>query len=294
MKSYGQFCPVAKAAEIFCERWTALIIRDLAAGAERFADLQRGVPLMSPTLLSRRLKQLEAEDILERRRAAGGRGFTYHLTRAGREFVPLVEGLGAWGQRWSRRGLTKGEIDLGLLIWAMERSVKGAALGPGRRVVEVEFTDQPARRRCWWFLHDGGATQLCLENPGFEVDAYLSSSLPDMIRIVRGDLSIASALEQERLGVVGPGRTRRWLSAWLNLSPISAIRSQQATSQRSEGGSDHARPPAQHPALEPPSREPSGLAGRGRRLIRPGGRPGQNLVESHGRDAARDGSRSAR
>lgn len=224
MRSYGQFCPVAKAAEIFCERWTALIIRDLAAGAERFADLQRGVPLMSPTLLSRRLKQLDAEGILERRPPAGVRGFTYHLTRAGREFVPLVEGLGVWGQRWSRRSLTKGEIDLGLLIWAMERSVKGDALGPGRRVVEVEFTDQPASRRRWWFLHEDGATQLCLENPGFEVDAYLSSSLPDMIRIVRGDLKLGAALDQERLDVVGPGRKRRWLSAWLNLSPLSAVR----------------------------------------------------------------------
>src|SRR5215475_3263262 len=124
MKSYGQFCPVAKAAEIFCERWTALILRDLAAGAERFAELRRGVPLMSPTLLSRRLKQLEAEGILERRRSSGRRGFSYLLTQAGREFVPLVEGLGVWGQRWSRRGLRKGEIDLGLLIWAPERSVR--------------------------------------------------------------------------------------------------------------------------------------------------------------------------
>jgi DNA-binding HxlR family transcriptional regulator len=232
MKSYGQFCPVAKAAEIFCERWTALVIRDLAAGAERFADLHRGVPLMSPTLLSCRLKQLESEGIVERR-PASGRGFTYHLTRAGREFVPLVESLGVWGQRWTRRTLSKGEVDLGLLIWAMERSVKGEALGPGRKVVQLEFTDQPASRRHWWFLHENGRTQLCYEDPGFEIDAYLRATVRDMIRIVRGDLPLAAALREERLDVVGPSRQRRWLSGWFNLSPLAAVKSERTAEQPS-------------------------------------------------------------
>jgi len=225
MRTYGQFCPIAKAAEIFCERWTALIIRDLAAGAERFADLRRGVPLMSPTLLSSRLKQLEAEGILERR-PAGARSFTYHLTRAGREFVPLVEGLGVWGQRWTRRTLSEGEVDVGLLIWAMERSVKGEALGPGRKVVQLEFTDQPASRRRWWFLHENGRTQLCYEDPGFEIDVYLRATVRDMIRIVRGDLPLDAALTLERLDVTGPAWPRRWLSAWFNLSPLAAVKSE--------------------------------------------------------------------
>ena len=155
MKSYGQFCPVAKAAELFCERWTALIIRDLAWGATRFSELQRGAPLMSPTLLSRRLKQLEAEGILERRPACHGGGSTYHLTEAGREFVPVVEALGIWGQRWSRRQLAEGEVDLGLLVWALERSVDPDAFGPGRTVVRLELTDQPGNKRFWWFINEG-------------------------------------------------------------------------------------------------------------------------------------------
>jgi DNA-binding HxlR family transcriptional regulator len=228
MKSYGQFCPVAKAAEIFCERWTALILRDLAAGAQRFAQLRRGVPLMSPTLLSRRLRQLEAEGILERRAPGRGRGFTYHLTRAGREFAPIVQALGVWGRRWSRRDLEKNEVDLGLLIWSMERSVRGDALGPGRAVVQIEFTDQPAARRHWWFLHEDGGTQLCVEDPGFDVDVYLSATLPDMIRIVRGDLKLRAALEDERLAVMCAGGLRRRLPAWFNLSPLAAIGSQRA------------------------------------------------------------------
>jgi DNA-binding HxlR family transcriptional regulator len=99
MRSYGQFCPVAKAAELFCERWTPLILRDLAAGATRFSQLHRGVPLMSPTLLSRRLKHLEAEGVVERRRSAGGSSWTYHLTPAGEDLSPIVMSLGLWGQR---------------------------------------------------------------------------------------------------------------------------------------------------------------------------------------------------
>ena len=142
MKGYGQFCPVAKAAELFCERWTPLIVRDLANGATRFSELRRGVPLMSPTLLSRRLKQLEAEGIVERRRAATGNSWTYHLTAAGSEFVPLVMALGVWGQRWSRRQFAEGEVDVSLLAWSLERGVDATAFGNSSTVIQIRFTDQ--------------------------------------------------------------------------------------------------------------------------------------------------------
>ena len=121
MRTYGQFCPVAKAAELFCERWTPLILRDLALGASRFSELQRGVPLASPTILARRLAQLVAEGVVERRGGPRGRR-TYHLTPAGQDFVPVVMALGLWGQRWSRRELAAHEVDLGLLLWAASAS----------------------------------------------------------------------------------------------------------------------------------------------------------------------------
>ncbi len=226
MKSYGQFCPVAKASELFCERWTPLIVRDLAAGATRFSELQRGVPLMSPTLLSRRLKQLEAEAVVERRRSASGSSWTYHLTEAGREFVPLVEALGVWGQRWSRRQLAEGEIDLGLLIWSLERGVDPKALGDRRSVVRLQLTDQPEHKSLWWFVNRDGGCELCLEDPGFEVDLYLVCSLVTMIYIVRGDLALARAIDSGQLEVIGQAKARRALGSWLNLSPLTTIRSQ--------------------------------------------------------------------
>lgn len=226
MKGYGQFCPVAKAAELFCEKWTPLIVRDLAWGAARFSELQRGVPLMSPTLLSRRLKQLEAEGIVQRRRAANARTSTYHLTPAGREFIPVVEALGVWGQRWSRRDLAAGEVDLGLLIWALERNVDATAFGAARAVVRLELTDQPAAKRLWWFVNDRGTVEMCVEDPGFDTNLYLAATLRDMIYLVRGDLSLAHLLSSGRLEVDGDSSKRRALRSWLNLSPLASVKSQ--------------------------------------------------------------------
>ncbi|NNF80796.1 MAG: helix-turn-helix transcriptional regulator [Rhizobiales bacterium] len=225
MKSYGQFCPVAKAAELFCERWTPLIVRDLAFGASRFSELQRGVPLMSPTLLSRRLKQLEAEGVVERRRSDTGKSWTYHLTTAGVEFVPLVETLGVWGQRWSRRQLAEAEIDLGLLLWTLERSVKANAFGKERAVIHLHFSDQSSGKDRWWFVNYMDKCELCLEDPGYEVDLYLTCSLPDMIYLVRGDLTLAAAMNTDRLDVMGITQMKKKLADWLNLSSLAQIKS---------------------------------------------------------------------
>jgi DNA-binding MarR family transcriptional regulator len=178
---------------------------------------------MSPTLLSRRLKQLEAEGVIERRPAPNGRGSTYHLTPAGEEFVPLVVALGTWGQRWARRELAEKEIDLGLLVWALERGADPAAFGKKRSLVRLELTDQPPHKRLWWFLNEDGRCTLCLDDPGFEAELYLSGTLPDLIYIVRGDLPIPTALETGRLEALGTARARRALTAWFNLGPLTAV-----------------------------------------------------------------------
>jgi DNA-binding HxlR family transcriptional regulator len=225
MKSYGQFCPVAKAAELFCERWTALIIRDLTAGATHFAQLKRGVPNASPTLLSRRLKELEREGVIERRPSKSGRGSTYHLTAAGREFQPLIEALGIWGQRWSRRQLHTHEVNLTLLIWALELHTDAAAFGRRTCVVKMTFIDQPAATQNWWFLHENGRLTVCFDDPGFEIALYLETTLPDMIYIYRGDLPLALALQQRRFKVHGMAWARRALPKWLARSPLVQVKS---------------------------------------------------------------------
>ncbi|MBM9595932.1 winged helix-turn-helix transcriptional regulator [Roseitranquillus sediminis] len=222
MKGYGQFCPVAKAAEIFCERWTALVIRNLGAGAERFNDIHRGVPHMSATLLTRRLRQLEAEGLVTRRRSASGKSWTYHLTEAGAEFLPLVGALGVWGQRWTRRDLAEGEIDLGLLIWGLEYSVDPAAFGPERHVLRLDVIDQPESKRLYWFICDGGDLELCVSDPGGETDLFLAATLRDLIHIYRGELSLAVALGTGRLIADAPPRLARRLPAWFNFDTMAA------------------------------------------------------------------------
>lgn len=228
-RGYGQFCPVAKAAELFCERWNALLLRELGTGSTRFSELQRGVPLMSPSMLSRRLRDLEKEGVVERRRENGTS--TYHLTEAGREFLPLVHALGVWGQRWTRRQLRKDEIDYRLLVWDMERTVRGDAFGDGRTVVQLTFTDLPASHASWWFVNQK-TVQLCVQDPGFDVDLYLSISVPDMIYIWRGDIPLHRALDDARLRAHGPRRLVRRLKPWLNLSPLAAVPSARASADQ--------------------------------------------------------------
>lgn len=224
MKPYGQFCPVAKAAELFCERWNALIVRDLAAGPRRFSELQRGVPLMSPSLLSSRLKWLVEEGVVARHDLGAGRA-GYALTEAGREFLPLVEALGVWGQRWTRRELRDHEIDLGLLVWTLESSTDPDAFGARRCLVRLELTDQTDAKRLWWFLNHEARCELCVEDPGGEVNLYVSCTLRDAIHIVRGDISPAAAIDDLRLEIIGDQWARRAFVDWLNLGPLTRVAS---------------------------------------------------------------------
>ncbi len=227
MRSYGQFCPVAKAAELFCERWNALIIRDLAGGPRRFSELQRGVPLMSPSLLSQRLKQLAAEDVVQRR-ADQENGFVYALTEAGQEFVPLVSALGVWGQRWTRRELQDQETDLGLLVWSIESSARAGCFGARKCLIRLELTGQPETKRFWWFMNEDGQCSLCVDDPGGGVDLFLACTLPDAIRVIRGDIELANAIESGRLEALGEKWARARLGDWLNLSPLTRIASRRS------------------------------------------------------------------
>jgi len=222
MKPYGQFCPVAKAAELFCERWNALIVRDLASGPRRFSELQKGVPLMSPSLLSSRLKWLVAEGVIARH-DIGEKRPGYVLTEAGREFVPLVEALGIWGQRWTRRELKEHEIDLGLLVWSLESSSNPNAFGKKRCLIRLELTDQTESKRLWWFLNHKGRCELCVDDPGGDVNLYLACTLPDAIYIIRGDLSVTTAVGKGRLELHGDGWATRALVKWFNLGPLTQV-----------------------------------------------------------------------
>jgi DNA-binding HxlR family transcriptional regulator len=224
MKGYGQFCPIAKASEILAERWTLLVLRELILGSTRFNDLRRGVPLMSSSLLSQRLKFLERQGVIERRPARAGGGFAYHLTAAGRELEPVIMQLGEWGARWVRSQLTAEDLDVTLLMWDMHRNVRPEHFPARRVVVAFEFTDLPQSKRHWWLVSEASSADLCATDPGYEVDLYITTDLRTMTAVWVGDLGLEAALDSGALEVEGPLDLRRSLRAWLALSPLASIK----------------------------------------------------------------------
>jgi DNA-binding HxlR family transcriptional regulator len=218
MRGYGQFCPVAKGAEVFAERWTPLVLRELLCGSTHFSDLHRGVPLMSRTLLSTRLKQLEEIGVVKRK------GPEYHLTEAGREFAPIVEHLGEWGQRWFRSKFGKEELDVTLLMWDMRRTVKSDAFPPERISVQFDFSDQPASKRMWWLVSDHGDVDLCATNPGFEVALFVTTDLRTMCRVWLGDLAVRGAVNSGQIELDGPRELRQRFERWLGLSGFAGVK----------------------------------------------------------------------
>jgi DNA-binding HxlR family transcriptional regulator len=222
MRGYGQFCPVAKGAEVFAERWTPLVLRELLCGSTHFNDLHRGVPLMSRTLLSLRLKQLEEISVVKRK--DGPKGQEYHLTQAGKDFAPIVAGLGEWGQRWFRSKFGADELDVRTLVWDMRRTVKPDAFPSGRVSVQFDFSDQPAAKRTWWLVCDHGEVSICPTDPGFEVNLFVATDLRTMTRVWMGDISVRIAMGSGGIELEGSREFRRRFEQWLGLSDFAGIR----------------------------------------------------------------------
>ncbi|WP_406301549.1 helix-turn-helix transcriptional regulator [Streptomyces sp. NBC_00885] len=217
--SYYQFCPVAKAMELLDERWTLLIVRELVTGSEHFNELRRGVPRMSPTLLSKRLQQLVRAGIVERR--AEDKEVRYVLTPAGHELRPVVEALSVWGVRWIGE-LGDEDLDPKLLLWDMHRRVDADAVPEGRTVVKFRFPDVPARNRDWWLVITAAGADVCDADPGFSVAVTVTTGLRRMIEVWRGDLSWSDALRTGALEVQGPEALRRSVPRWFTLPLYAA------------------------------------------------------------------------
>lgn len=225
-RSYKQFCPVAMAAEVLSTRWTVVLLRELVAGSTRFNDLRRGVPRMSPALLSQRLKELEAAGVLRRDPSPVEAGvFEYRLTDAGRELESLVDAFGVWGQRWVTTELSLQNLDATLLMWDMRRNLDPTPMPPRRSVILVCYPEQAPKDRTWWLLVEPGASvDLCSVDPGFEVDLYVSTDLRTMTAIWMGLDTVRNALSDRRMMLTGRRDLADDMQSWLGLSPFSRER----------------------------------------------------------------------
>jgi DNA-binding HxlR family transcriptional regulator len=219
-RGYGQYCPLALAAELLCERWTLLVMSRLLDGCEQFNQIHRGVPRISPSLLSRRLGELERAGLLTREPARKGMPRRYAVTPAGRELEPIIMQIAVWGQRWSR-DMTHDDLDPGFLVWSMSKRLDAARMPAGRTVVEFEFTGASKDCRRFWLVNEDGRVEMCLKHPGFEVDLRVESDLRLFVEAWRGIRNLRGEIAARHIRVTGQSALRRAFPAWLQLSQLA-------------------------------------------------------------------------
>lgn len=223
MTSYGQFCPVSKATEIIGEKWTLLILRELLMGTSRFNDFQRSMSRISPTVLNKRLKQLEEKGVVLKKRLSGQKGFEYRLTAMGKELEPLIEQVAIWGQRWARGQMSDDELDVEGLMWDIHRRIQTDSLPDGETVLSFYFSDLDKYRK-WWLVVSRDDVDLCTEDTGKDVDLYISSDLRTMVEVWLGDRNLKAMLRNERIKAVGSKVLIRSMEDWFGLGVFAHVR----------------------------------------------------------------------
>ena len=219
MRNYAQYCPIAKASEVLGDRWTLLIVREMLGGARGFNELQRGLPGISRSVLSDRMRSLERAEIVERRTGPKGRTLEYRLTHAGRDLEPVVQALGEWGVTWSFTDPRPEELDPDLLIVWMARHVDRNQLPPDRTVVQFNFRD-PARR--YWMVLEPSDVSVCLQHPGFDVDLEVIVDTATLYRVYLGRAELGDAMRARKLTVKGPQALQREFGRWFAWSAFAA------------------------------------------------------------------------
>jgi DNA-binding HxlR family transcriptional regulator len=214
MKSYGEYCPIAMGAEAIGDRWTPLVLRELMCGSERFSEIHRGVPRMSRTLLSQRLRQLERAGVVERV------GPTYHLTPSGQELEGVVFALGDWAKHWLVGDPGEEHLDGAHLMWRVHQRIVDEAL-PDRRIV-VRFDFPGAHRgHSVWLVLDRSGSSVCERDEGFEVDLHVTADIIEFHRVWAGRSTWRAAVAAGRLTFDGPRPLVRAFPSWFALSPFA-------------------------------------------------------------------------
>jgi DNA-binding HxlR family transcriptional regulator len=217
MPGYGQFCPIARASEIFAERWTPLILREILAGRNHFSEILKGLHSISPSLLGSRLRKLERAGVIETRPNPTGRGSTYHLTEAGSQLAEMVRLLGIWGQQWLE--IQPEHLDSDFLMWRILKHLRADQLPPRRCVVRFEFHDQKKR---YWLVLRRDEPDLCYSDPGFGDDLVIRTELEAVTRIYLGQLRMVDARRAGILEIEGPRELVRGVDAWFPVSAFAA------------------------------------------------------------------------
>ena len=226
MRTYGQYCPIARGAEIFAERWTPLIIRNLYLGCGSFGEILEGAPGLSRTLLSQRLKQLERLGVVELAPKPDGRGHRYALTSAGRDLFAVCQSLGEWGARWL--DIVPENLDPFVALWSMCNALRRDRLPDRRVVIRFDFTGRPRHER-YWLLIERGDTEICKTCPGLDEDLCIIAEAEAFIKWHAGHLTWVQATRDGRIQLDGPSSLVRAFPTWnarsmfAYITPVSRI-----------------------------------------------------------------------
>lgn len=215
--NYGQFCPIAKATEILGEKWTILIIRELIMGGRRFNELQRGLGDISPSLLTSRLKSLEEQGMVARRRIPGQLSYEYFPTKACEALLPTLVSLGEWGLVWARHTVVDADFDIEFLMFYLERSIDPSKLIGNQSVIQFKFKDLVEQQN-WWLLVKDQRVDLCMTDPGKDVDVFFFCTVRTMHDVWMGDRSYSEAIKSGDLVVEGEPALLRNIKSWLKPS----------------------------------------------------------------------------
>jgi len=222
MSTYGQYCPLAIAAEVLCERWNLLIVSRIVDGCHRFNDIHKGVPKISATLLSSRLRILEMAGLITKTPLETGRGHDYQLTDAGRALDPIIMDLAAWGQAWGRDMVFE-DLDPAFLLWSMHTRLDTDAMPKGRTVLAFEFSGAPRDCSRFWLVCDDGDVEMCLKDPGFETDLSINADLRTFTEAWRGFRDLRTEIANGNILIDGPSHLARQFPKWLMLSALAGI-----------------------------------------------------------------------
>lgn len=220
---YGQYCPLSMAAEILGTRWTLLLLRELLEGSTQFNDIARGVPLMSRSMLSQRLKDLEGAGIVTRRAEGRGKPTHYRLTEAGQSLGSIVRSIAEWGQEWIDTDPSLEDVDTDFLMWDVRRNLRLPEDLASPFVLHFHFPDGPDGKTDHWLVVENGEIDVCYIDPGHDVDVHIEADVKDFTRVWMGWLPIVQAQDEGRLHVDGPPRFARDVPEWLGLSSVSKI-----------------------------------------------------------------------
>jgi len=219
----GSLCPAAKAADMIGDRWTLLLMRELFMGANRYNQFQRALPRISPTVLSKRLKQMEEDGLIIKKSVVGEKATDYRLTKCGRELAPLVNYMSKWGLRWARRRMNQEDLDVGTFMWDFHRSLNTSELPDGETVFSVSFSGLDAHNK-WWLVANGNVVDLCTDDPGKDIDLYISTTLPALAEIWMGDTDVRSAIKSDDIMLTGETYLVKSAADWFPKSRYADVR----------------------------------------------------------------------